>query len=280
MSFGQSSGPPASDKQLQYLETLMAKAGYASFREARHPLGLTQRQAGGKFSTGEAAALIETLLASPTAAAEGALFDAEPNDDTVDREPSGPKVASGKRRPKYARLRAVSEPSAELTALYAKGLSRPDGKPLNIFGTLGHHPALLKRFNVLGGLFLSKGTLPEREREIVILRVGWNCRAVYEFGQHTIIGRRVGLTAAEIAALIRDPSTYAWRSDDASLIAMADELCADDCISDRIWQDLSGRWDEAELVELVMLAGFYRMVSGFLNSTGVQLDPDTPGWPD
>ncbi len=277
MSFGQSSGPSASAEQLQYLEALIAKAGYASFREARHPLGLTQRQAGAKFSTGEASALIESLLASPTAAAEGAEVD---DDGTVDQESSGPRTTSDKRRPKYARLPAVANPSDDLKALYAKGLARPDGKPLNIFGTLGHHPALLKRFNVLGGLFLSKGTLPEREREIVILRVGWNCRAVYEFGQHTIIGLRVGLTEAEIAALIRKPSSYAWRAPDAALIAMADELCTDDCVSDRTWQDLSGRWDEAQLVELVMVAGFYRMVSGFLNSTGVQLDPDTPGWPD
>jgi 4-carboxymuconolactone decarboxylase len=277
MSLGQANGPLASAKQLQYLEALIAKAGYASFREARHPLGLTQRQASGKFSTFEASALIETLLASPTAASEGASVD---HDGTTDEESSGPRTASEKRRPKYARIPAVTSPSDDLVALYAKGLARPDGKPLNIFGTLGHHPALLKRFNVLGGLFLSKGTLPEREREIVILRVGWNCRAVYEFGQHTIIGKRVGLTDAEIAALVRNPSSYAWRTPDAALIAMADELCTDDCVSDRTWQDLSGRWDEAQLIELVMVAGFYRMVSGFLNSTGVPLDPDTPGWPD
>ncbi len=277
MAFGQSSGPQASAKQMQYLEALLGKAGFATFREARHPLGLTQRQAGGKFSTNEASALIEQLLASPTAASQGADVD----DDTSDDNGEGSvRTTSDKRRPKYARLRPVQNPSEEVQAIIAKGLTRPDGKPLNIFGTLANHPALLKRFNVLGGLFLSKGTLPEREREIVILRVGWNCRAVYEFGQHTIIGKRVGLTDAEISALIRKPSTYAWRAADALLIAMADELCADDCVSDKTWQDLAARWDEAQLAELVMLAGFYRMVSGFLNSTGVQLDPDTPGWPD
>src|SRR5690348_4898614 len=53
-------------------------------------------------------------------------------------------------------------------------LSTPGGAPLNIFATLAHHPRLLKRFNVLGGLFLSRGLLPPRDREIVILRVGWN----------------------------------------------------------------------------------------------------------
>ncbi|CAB4362495.1 MAG: hypothetical protein F2681_01370 [Actinobacteria bacterium] len=56
------SGPPASAKQVQYLEALLDKAGYASFREARHPLGLTQRQSNGKFSKSEASELIDQLV--------------------------------------------------------------------------------------------------------------------------------------------------------------------------------------------------------------------------
>lgn len=62
MAFGQQSGPPASAKQLAYLLSLLKAAGHESFRDARHPLGLTQRQAGGKFTTGEASALIDVLL--------------------------------------------------------------------------------------------------------------------------------------------------------------------------------------------------------------------------
>ena len=64
MSFGQTSGPPASAKQLSYLLSLVKAAGHADFREARHPLGLTQRQAGGKFSTREASELIDQLVNS------------------------------------------------------------------------------------------------------------------------------------------------------------------------------------------------------------------------
>jgi hypothetical protein len=64
MSFGARNGPPASAKQLAYLESLVEQAGFASFREARHPLGLTQRQAGGKFSKQEASALIDQLLSA------------------------------------------------------------------------------------------------------------------------------------------------------------------------------------------------------------------------
>jgi len=62
MSFGKQSGPPASSKQIQYLLSLVQKEGHDDFRSARHPLGLTQRQAGGKFTIGEASALIDRLV--------------------------------------------------------------------------------------------------------------------------------------------------------------------------------------------------------------------------
>jgi hypothetical protein len=75
MAFG-SSAPPATQKQVQYLLSLVRKAGHESFRDARHPLGLTQRQASGTFSRAEASALIDRLLADP-AGGEGAV----PGDD-------------------------------------------------------------------------------------------------------------------------------------------------------------------------------------------------------
>jgi len=56
------SGPPASPKQISYLQALLEKAGYATFREARRAYGLTQRQAGGKFTKQEASALIDRLI--------------------------------------------------------------------------------------------------------------------------------------------------------------------------------------------------------------------------
>lgn len=62
MSFGRQSGPPASAKQVDYLRALVEKAGHTGFREARGPLGLTQRQAAGRFTRGEASALIDRLL--------------------------------------------------------------------------------------------------------------------------------------------------------------------------------------------------------------------------
>ena len=171
-------------------------------------------------------------------------------------------------------------PSDEVSEALRATLVGSDGTPLNIFSTLAHNPKLLKRFTRYAGWFLNKGLLPPREREIVILRVGWNCRSVYEFGQHTLIGLREGLTEAEVSALTRDAAAHPWTDRERALIAMCDDLCADDCVSDGVWALLQRDWNEAELVELVMLAGTYRLVSGFLNTMGVRRDEGVPGWPN
>lgn len=182
-------------------------------------------------------------------------------------------------RPTRPRIEPITEYGGELEEILSTALTH-DGKPLNIFGTLAHHPKLLKRFNLLGGFLLNKGLVPARERELVILRVGANARAEYEFGQHTLIGLDCGLTQGEIEALVRDPATHEWSDGDRALIALADDLHADDCVSDTTWEQLAATWTDAELAELLVVAGFYRLVSGFLNSTGVQLDDGVPGLPN
>jgi len=64
MAFGQQTGPPASRRQVEELLALVEAAGHEGFRAARHPLGLSQRQAAGKFTRDEAQALIDQLLAA------------------------------------------------------------------------------------------------------------------------------------------------------------------------------------------------------------------------
>ncbi|HXM55274.1 MAG TPA: carboxymuconolactone decarboxylase family protein [Candidatus Dormibacteraeota bacterium] len=175
------------------------------------------------------------------------------------------------------RIPPVTDPSPEVAEILGK-TAISDGPPLNIFATLAHHPRLLKRFNVLGGLFLGRGVLPAREREIVILRTGWRTRCEYEFGQHVVLGRRAGLTDEEIRLLAREDGE--WPAEDAALVRLADELHATRDVSEDLWAELSAHWNHAELLELVMLAGFYGMVSGFLNAARVQREPGLPGFPE
>ena len=186
----------------------------------------------------------------------------------------------GAGRPTAPRLSPLSPLTPEVDEILAGSIRSVNGEPLNLFSTMAHHPKMLKRFLAFGGFFLNRGLLPPREREIVILRVGRNTGSVYEFGQHTVIGRNCDLTDAEIKALMDDVDAFGWSSRDRRLIAMTDEICANDCVSDPTWKELRADWADAELCELVLLVGVYRMVAGFLNTMGVELDPNTPGWPD
>lgn len=155
----------------------------------------------------------------------------------------------------------------------------PEGlPPLNIFATMAKHPKLLDRFNRFGGFLLYRGAIPAREREIVILRVGWRSGSVYEFGQHTVIGASAGVTEEEVRRLASE-QTDGWGEDDRDLVELADQLCTTNNVDDALWDRLSRRWNEQEVMELLVVAGFYRLVSGFLNATRVELEEGTPGWP-
>lgn len=150
---------------------------------------------------------------------------------------------------------------------------------LNIFTTLARHPKLLKRWLVFGNHVLAKSTLPERERELAILRVGWRCRAEYEFGQHTIIGRRAGISDEEIGWLVGELDDGGWSDADRTLLAAVDELHDDQCLSQPTWDALADRWDERQLLDLIFTVGQYTLVSMALNSLGVQRDAGVPGFP-
>jgi 4-carboxymuconolactone decarboxylase len=177
------------------------------------------------------------------------------------------------------RLLPVVEPTEEQLKLMHTSLERGD-VPLNIFATLAHNPALLQRVNRLGGYFLFKGSLDPREREIVILRTSFRSGCRYEFGQHRLIGREAGLSDEEIRSLSSESAGEFWSDRDRPLIDLVDELAANGCVSSSTWQALASRWSEVELVELLLLPGYYRMLADFLNSVGVELDNGVPGWPE
>ncbi len=102
MAFGQPAGPPASHRQVQQLTTLIHDAGHTDFRDARGPLGLNQRQAGGRFTRDEADALIARLEAEAEAA------------ETT--EPSRAAVAPAFDRARAQRINQLHEVPAELLA--------------------------------------------------------------------------------------------------------------------------------------------------------------------
>lgn len=152
------------------------------------------------------------------------------------------------------------------------------GSVFNIFKTLAHHPDLLRRWLVFGNHVLFKSTLPPRERELVILRIGWLCEAEYEWAQHVKIGKDTGLTDVEIERIKAGPNARGWNEPDTLLLQATDELRRDAFISDATWKGLSAHFDTKQLMDVVFAVGQYNLVSMALNTLGVQLDDGLEGF--
>lgn len=158
-----------------------------------------------------------------------------------------------------------------------KALAQPlldkRGKVINIFRTLMNHPDAMKGFMGWGSYVLSKkNSLPAREREIVILRIGYLCGSGYEWTQHRAIGERAGLTATEIEGIKAGASATHWSAADAALLRATDDLHTNHCVSDASWAALGRHFTPTQCMDLVFTAGQYTQVSMILNSFGVQLD--------
>jgi 4-carboxymuconolactone decarboxylase len=175
------------------------------------------------------------------------------------------------------RIEPVTQPSDEVNELFDKaGLRAPDGSPLNIFATLAHHPALLRRWLVFAAHVLAKNSLTPRDRELLILRAGWRCRSQYEFSQHAVIALRSNITEEEVQRTKLPVGDGGWADHDAALLSAADELHDDACISDETWATLASSLSGQQMLDVIFTVGNYHTVSFALNSCGVQLDDGVP----
>jgi alkylhydroperoxidase family enzyme len=154
-----------------------------------------------------------------------------------------------------------------------------DGKVLNIFRTLAHHPKLMKRWLVFGNHILAKSTLSPRDRELAILRVGWLCKAEYEWAQHAEIALNSDISKEEIHRVTLGPDAEGWGDREVALLRAADELVADAFIGDETWSTLSSFYDKEQLMDLIFTVGQYNLVSMALNTLGVQLEEGAQGFP-
>jgi 4-carboxymuconolactone decarboxylase len=154
-------------------------------------------------------------------------------------------------------------------------------EPLRLFRTLNVHQELASRMRPLGAGILGHGVLDPREREIVIHRTCARAGAEYEWGVHALaFGGPVGLSEEQLAATVHGgPEDPVWEEADAALIALADELHDTATVSDALWDRLAARFDDEQLLELLVVAGWYRMLSYVMNGAQVELEPWAPRFP-
>lgn len=172
-------------------------------------------------------------------------------------------------------------PFCDLSKLEGKDREMADrsmvnGQVLNIFKVLLNHPKLVRAWGRFGNYILNGSTLPAREREIAILRIGWLNQAPYEWEQHVLIGKRAGLNDAEIDMITKGPKA-GWSRNDAAVVQAADDLYENSIVSDETWKTLSETYTREQMMDLVFSIGQYNLVSWALNSFGVPLDDFLPG---
>ncbi len=144
--------------------------------------------------------------------------------------------------------------------------------PLSLFTTLARDERLYERFR--GGSLLGPGHLPLRQREIVIDRITALSGSEYEWGVHVaFFGKAAGLGEAQLLSLVKGgPDDQVWTAEERALIRACDQLHASCDIDDDGWRELRAAFSEEAILEILMLAGFYRMVSYLTNALRLPLE--------
>ena len=151
------------------------------------------------------------------------------------------------------------------------GETKVNGEEINLFKVLMQHPKLARSWAPFANYIINEQTLPAREREILILRIGWLNQAQYEWEQHVLMGKNAGLTDDEIDRITKGPKA-GWDRHHAALIQAADDLFENSTVSDATWQTLSARYNTEQMIDAVFTISQYNLVSWVLNSFGVPLD--------
>lgn len=153
------------------------------------------------------------------------------------------------------------------------------GTTINSFGVLARHPKLAEAYLRFSLYLRFEATLTDRERELLVLRTAWLRDGAYELARHGRIARRIGLTDDELRRIPEGSAAPGWDRQDALLLRVVEELCADHRLSDGTWAELLAGRTEQQVMDVVVTVGAYDMMSMAFNSFGVQPEPDMPPFP-
>jgi len=145
--------------------------------------------------------------------------------------------------------------------------------PPNLFMTLGRARGLYRGWLHFAGRLMPGGRLPRRDTELVILRTAHLRACQYEFEHHRHLGRRAGVTAADVERVKMGPSALEWSPRERVLLAACDELHRDQDLSDGMWQALAKHLDDRSIIEFVLLVGHYQMLATFIATLRIETEP-------
>jgi alkylhydroperoxidase family enzyme len=153
-----------------------------------------------------------------------------------------------------------------------KSFLRDKGTIFNVIGTMTRYRKLRLKWILMASHVTYNSSLPPRDKEILILRIAWLCRAKYEWDHHVLVGKRVGLSNDEINQIKIGSKAQGWNHFDATLLCAVDELHTNTFLSEKTWKTLTVQYNINQVMDLTFVVGAYNMLAMFLNSFGVQTE--------
>lgn len=193
-------------------------------------------------------------------------FGIQPDDDTPDRLPSDVPYR-------------ITVPARE-PPLAAARLEPLEGPGIAVSRTFARHPALAEARGSRAGYINRVSPLTPHDREILILRIGWDCQAVYEWAKHVGTVGRARYHGVDPRAVALGPNAPGADGFNATLLQVVDELYQNAIVSDETWRALTAEYDTVEAMSAVYTPSSYRATSMSLNAYGVQLEPGDESFPD
>jgi len=145
--------------------------------------------------------------------------------------------------------------------------------PNNLYPTVAWHPDFVQSWRPLVRMLKDRGLIDLRTRELLLLRVGWHCRAEYVWTKHVLISKEIGMSDEEIERVALGPDADGWSAEDRVILRAVDELYGTSRFSDATWAALRERFAEPELVEVCGLVGGYQLLAYLTNGLGIGLEP-------
>jgi alkylhydroperoxidase family enzyme len=143
----------------------------------------------------------------------------------------------------------------------------------NIFRMMAHSPSYFEQYCRLGGAIRHRGELDPVVRELAITRTGILCEAPYEVVAHKRIGKNVGVTEEQNAALDDWQAATCFNEVQRAALAFTDEIIRLRRPSDATFKAIAAKLTPAALIELQLSVGFYIMTSKFLETFEIDMQP-------
>ncbi len=182
------------------------------------------------------------------------------------------------------RIKPLDQPYTAEVADQLERMMPPGIPPIGLFRTFVRNLPMATSMATWGGYELSRRlSLTMRDREVLIDRTCARCRCEYEWGVHVaFFADRVGLTAAQITSITHgSPSDPCWTEErDRLLIEMSDALHDDADISDDLWSRLRAQLSDEQLLDAMMLVGWYHAISYAANGARVPHEVGAPTFAD